>query len=68
MSDLTIPADDDPGQLVRMIGRLAQMIIELRTEYITHSRDGDLDQIERRLTELADLHRRLRIAREATAP
>lgn len=58
-------ADDDPAQLVRTIGRLAQMIIELRDEYVAHHRDDDLDQIERRLDELSGLHRRLRHAREA---
>ncbi len=58
-------ADDDPAQLVRTIGRLAQMIIELRDEYVAHHREDDLDQIDRRLEELSDLQRRLRLAREA---
>ena len=57
-------ADDDPAQLVRMIGRLAQMIIELRDEYIAHHRTDDLDQIERRLDELAGLHGRLHAIRQ----
>lgn len=58
-------ADDDPAQLVRTIGRLAQMIVELRDEYVTHHREDDIDQIERRLGELADLHQRLRAVRRA---
>ena len=65
MSEHNTHADDDPAQLVRTIGRLAQMIIELSDEYVAHHRDDELDQIERRLDEMSDLHRRLRQARDA---
>lgn len=60
-------SDDDPSQIVRTIGRLAQMIIELRDEYVAHPHDDVLDQLERRLTELSDLRARLRHARDEQA-
>lgn len=60
-------SDDDPSQIVRTIGRLAQMIIELRDEYVAHPNDDVLDQLERRLTELSDLRARLRHARDEQA-
>ncbi len=56
--------EDDPSHLVRTIGRLAQMIIELRDEYVRDRREDALDQIERRLDELATLHGQLRKLRE----
>lgn len=59
--------DDDPSQIVRTIGRLAQMIVELRDEYVGHPGDDALDQIERRLAEMSDLQTRLRQARENLA-
>ncbi len=66
MSDYGAPdPEHDPAQLVRMIGRLAQMIIELRDEYVANHRDDDLDQLERRLDEMGRLHEQLRRAREA---
>ena len=52
--------DDDPAHLVRTIGRLAQMLLEIRDEYITDRRDDALDQLERRLDEIAALHDQLR--------
>ncbi|MCO5177450.1 MAG: hypothetical protein M9890_10855 [Thermomicrobiales bacterium] len=55
--------DDDPSQIVRTIGRLAQMIIELRDEYVAHANEDVLDQLERRLAEMSDLRTRLRHAR-----
>jgi hypothetical protein len=56
--------EDDPVLIVRTIGRLAQMILELRDEYVTDHRDDSLDQIERRLDEMNELHTHLRKARE----
>ncbi len=56
--------EDDPTHLVRTIGRLAQMIIELRDEYVRDRREDTLDQLERRLDELSDLHGQLRTLRE----
>ena len=56
--------EDDPVHIVRTIGRLAQMILELRDEYVRAARPDTLDQIERRLDELAALHQQLRVRRE----
>ncbi|HET9015060.1 MAG TPA: hypothetical protein VFN57_05655 [Thermomicrobiaceae bacterium] len=56
--------EDDPVHTVRTIGRLAQMILELRDEYVRAPRSDTLDQIERRLDELAVLHQQLRERRE----
>jgi hypothetical protein len=56
--------DDDPVQIVRTIGRLAQMILVLRDEYVADDRDDSLDQIERRLVEMDHLHDQLRRVRE----
>lgn len=56
--------EDDPVHTVRTIGRLAQMILELRDEYVRAPRPDTLDQIERRLDELATLHQQLRERRE----
>ena len=52
--------EDDPVHLVRTIGRLAQMIIELRDEYVRDARTDTLDQIERRLDEIGELREQLR--------
>ena len=59
--------EDDPVHVVRTIARLAQMLIELRDEYVREHRDDTLDQIERRLNELCDLRSQLRQRREEQA-
>ncbi|MDI3341075.1 MAG: hypothetical protein QJR03_11160 [Sphaerobacter sp.] len=59
--------EDDPVHIVRTIGRLAFMILELRDEYVREPRDDTLNQIERRLDELAQLHAQLRERRQAQA-
>lgn len=59
--------NDDPVQIVRMIARISQMLIELRDEYLTDPRDDTLDQVERRLEELNDLKEQLRRRREHDA-
>lgn len=56
--------EDDPVHTVRTIGRLAQMILELRDEYVRELRPDTLDQIERRLDEMVALHDELRERRE----
>lgn len=56
--------EDDPVHTVRTIGRLAQMILELRDEYVRELRPDTLDQIERRLDEMVALHEELRERRE----
>ena len=68
MSGYTPPSGaDDPVLVVRTIGRLAQMVIELRDEYVNSRRADTLDQIERRLDELSHLHRQLADIRHAHA-
>jgi hypothetical protein len=70
-SNYSLPTgEDDPVHVVRMIGRLAQMVHELRDEYVEQRRDDALDQLERRLDELTRLHeqlRRIRATPSATA-
>jgi hypothetical protein len=56
---------DDPVHLVRTIGRLAQILIELRDEYVDAPRPDTLDQLERRLDELTRLHTQLTEMRHA---
>lgn len=52
--------DDNPVQTVRTIGRLAQMLIELRDEYTERPREDTMEQIEKRLDELIGLREELR--------
>jgi hypothetical protein len=56
--------DGSSAQIVRTIGRLAGMLVELRDEYVARPRDDTMDQIEQRLDELIDLRESLRMARE----
>jgi hypothetical protein len=55
--------DEDPMQIVRTIGRLVQIVHELRDEYVETQREDTLDQLERRLDELTALRDQLRLAR-----
>ncbi len=59
--------EDDPIHTVRTIARLAQMIIELRDEYVRRPRPDILHQIDQRLGDLLaqrdDLHHRMANAR-----
>lgn len=52
--------ETDPVHTVRTIGRLAQMILELRDEYVTRPRPDLLVQIDQRLTDLVALQNDLR--------
>ncbi len=52
--------DDTPAQTVRTIGRLAQMLVELRDEYVERPREDTMAQIEKRLDELSELREELR--------
>lgn len=53
MSGYTVPSrEDDPVHTVRTIGRIAQMLIELRNEYVEQPRADILDQIVQRLDDL----------------
>lgn len=59
--------NDEPVQIVRTIARISQMVIELRDEYVQNQREDVLDQIERRLDEIEELHQQLRARRERDA-
>lgn len=52
--------ENDPVHTVRTIGRLAQMLIELRDEYVERPRADLLVQIDQRLTDLLELQDHLR--------
>jgi hypothetical protein len=53
MSGYSLPSrEDDPIHTVRTIARIAQMIIELRDEYVRRPRPDTLMQIEQRLDDL----------------
>ena len=61
MSGYSVPSrEDDPVHTVRTIGRLAQMIIELRDEYVKRPRQDILQQIEQRLDDLLQQREELR--------
>lgn len=66
MAGYNLPTgEDDPIHLVRTIGRLSQMLLELRDEYVNDRRPDTLDQIERRLDEITRLHGQLTTLRRA---
>jgi hypothetical protein len=53
MSGYTFPSrEDDPVHTVRTIARIAQMLIELRDEYVERPRPDILRQIDQRLEDL----------------
>ena len=61
MSGYTVASrEDDPIHTVRTIGRLSQMIIELRDEYVKRPRTDTLQQIEQRLDDLLSQRDELR--------
>src|SRR5687768_10495300 len=59
--------EDDPIHVVRTIGRLAQMLIELRDEYERRPRPDTLAQIDQRLNDLADQRNKLNQRRGITS-
>jgi hypothetical protein len=64
----TLPSrEDDPVHTVRTIARIAQILIELRDEYVQRPRPDILQQIEQRLDDLLALREELqqRIANSA---
>jgi hypothetical protein len=64
MSSYNLPnGENDPIQIVRTIGRLSQMLLEIRDEYIRDPREDTLDQFERRLSEISQLGTQLRSLR-----
>lgn len=61
MSGYTHPSrEEDPVHTVRTIARIAQMLIELRDEYIDRPRPDILRQIDQRLDDLTAQHEQLR--------
>lgn len=65
MSGYSYPSrEGDPVHTVRTIGRLAQMIIELRDEYVQRPRADLLVQLDQRMTDLEALHDELRTRME----
>lgn len=61
MSGYTTPSREEPAvQTVRTIARVAQMLIELRDEYVERPRDDLLEQIDQRLDDLVDLRTELK--------
>ena len=56
--------EDDPVHTVRTVARLAQIVIELRNEYVNNPRTETLRQIEQRLD---DMHQQREILRHKTA-
>ncbi len=56
MTGFTVSSrDQDPVQTVRTIARVAQMLVELRDEYVERPRQDTLQQIEQRLDDLIRL-------------
>ncbi len=51
--------ENDPVQTVRTIARVAQMLVELRDEYVERPRVDTLQQIEQRLDDLLRLRTEL---------
>ena len=61
MSGYTIVSrEDDPVHTVRTIARIAQMVIELRDEYVERPRPDILRQIDQRLEDLIAQREELR--------
>ena len=51
--------EDDPVHTVRTIARIAQIIIELRDEYVDRPRIDILRQIDQRLQDISGLREQL---------
>jgi hypothetical protein len=61
MSGYSVPSrEDDPIHTVRTIGRISQILIELRDEYVERPRPEILAQIEQRLDDLLGQREELR--------
>jgi hypothetical protein len=68
MAGYSVPTrESDPVHTVRTVGRLAQMVIELRNEYVRDPRPDTLDQIIRRLDEINRLSEELKRRQEQDA-
>ncbi len=61
MSGYSMPSrEEDPVHTVRTIARVAQMLVELRDEYVERQRMDTLRQIEQRMDDMAQLREELR--------
>lgn len=61
MSGYSVPSrEDDPVHTVRTIARIAQMLIELRDEYVARPRPDTLRQIDQRIDDLVVQQEELR--------
>jgi hypothetical protein len=68
MAGYSVPTrENDPVHTVRTVGRLAQMVLELRDEYVRDPRPDTLDQIIRRLDEINRLRDDLKRRQEQDA-
>ena len=68
MAGYSVPTrETDPVHTVRTVGRLAQMVLELRDEYVRDPRPDTLDQIIRRLDEINRLSLELKRRQELDA-
>jgi hypothetical protein len=52
---MTASREDDPVHTVRTIARIAQMLIELRDEYVSRPRNDILVQFQQRVDDLLAL-------------
>jgi hypothetical protein len=69
MSGYTIASrESDPVHTVRTIARIAQMLIELRDEYVERPRPEIIRQIEQRLDDLIVQREELRVRVENARP
>lgn len=60
MTGFSVPSrENDPVQTVRTIARIAQMLVELRDEYVQRPRGDTLRQIEQRIDDLIRLREEL---------
>ncbi len=59
---------DDPIETVRMIARLATLLLDLRTEYERRPRPQLLQQVKERAAELNDLASRLIVDSDPLPP
>jgi hypothetical protein len=58
--------EDDPVHTIRAIGRMAQILIELRDEYVAKPRPEILAQINQRLEDMVALQQELKQRIEAS--
>ena len=56
---MTASREDDPVHTVRTIARIAQMLIELRDEYVSRPRNDILVQFQQRVDDLLALREEL---------